>query len=276
VLDFGIVKPAFPEAHDTTTTGMILGSAPYMSPEQVRGLPLTPASELWSLAAVFYSVLAGRPPFDGHNSADVVVRICSETPPPLSERTGLPSEYDRFFERAFARDGRLRWQTADEFLAALNSLPGSQARRESSAPLSPLQPRSRAGRDAETAPLERAPPALVPRHSRVRVAFAFLALGLLAFAGSALLREIKPAPQQSETTRREDSPPAHAEGAPSKLTSAAAEEAAPAPPPQSVSAPRAASSTRPPAPSHGAPVRGQPTPTPPSTDPIFGLPSAHP
>src|SRR5690606_24791701 len=75
LIDFGIAKERRVDSNETTQ-GLVLGSPAYMSPEQARGGALDEATDVWSLAAVAYRILSGRPPIEGYNPNDTVVRIC--------------------------------------------------------------------------------------------------------------------------------------------------------------------------------------------------------
>ena len=80
--DFGIAK-AREEAENLTRAGMIVGSPQYMSPEQARGEDADGRSDLYSLAAVGYTALAGRGPFEGGTPQEMIVRRLTEEAPPL-------------------------------------------------------------------------------------------------------------------------------------------------------------------------------------------------
>jgi serine/threonine protein kinase len=122
ILDFGIAKETGEQQvvqSDATTDGQLLGSPRYMSPEQARGLKLDGRSDLWSLAVIMFLALTGQRPFDGDNIGGVLVRICTEPAPAPSSINGqLGAEVDGFFERAFDRDPRRRFQTAKAFADA--------------------------------------------------------------------------------------------------------------------------------------------------------------
>ncbi|MER5886739.1 serine/threonine-protein kinase [Streptomyces sp. NPDC001941] len=78
--DFGI---AAVEGDATlTATGMIMGTPAFMAPEQVRGLPATAESDLWSLGATLYAAVEGRPPFDAMTPSAVLVAVATEEPAP--------------------------------------------------------------------------------------------------------------------------------------------------------------------------------------------------
>ncbi len=121
LLDFGIAKASGIKVigSETTTSGIMLGSPFYMSPEQVRGLPLDCRADLWALAVILYRLLTTHRPFDGTELGDLAVRICSDpVTPPTEHVAGLPSELDRFFEKAFVKEPADRFQTAREFADA--------------------------------------------------------------------------------------------------------------------------------------------------------------
>jgi Tol biopolymer transport system component len=85
ILDFGLGKVFAPPTHDSTvlqvtTTGTILGTAPYMSPEQARGLPLDRRTDVWSFGCVLYEMLTGSRPFAGASPPDVVAAILEREP----------------------------------------------------------------------------------------------------------------------------------------------------------------------------------------------------
>ncbi|WP_240197292.1 serine/threonine-protein kinase, partial [Nonomuraea lactucae] len=81
VTDFGIARAL--EAAPVTQAGTVLGTAQYVSPEQAQGLPLTPATDLYSLGVVVYECLAGRTPFQGDSQVAIALRHLNELPPPL-------------------------------------------------------------------------------------------------------------------------------------------------------------------------------------------------
>ena len=79
-----------------TSTGMIIGTATYMSPEQARGKVIDARSDLFSFGVVFYEMLTGRRPFVGENAMDVIGSIVADEPKPLKELLpGLPTEIDQ-------------------------------------------------------------------------------------------------------------------------------------------------------------------------------------
>jgi serine/threonine protein kinase len=83
VLDFGIAKPMsgvdqtgpLAGAQPTTSPGTLVGTAPYMSPEQARGLPVDPRSDVWAFGCLLYEMLTGRRTFPGSNASDVIAAV---------------------------------------------------------------------------------------------------------------------------------------------------------------------------------------------------------
>lgn len=125
VLDFGIAKVMRPDvAGDTTKTGEILGSPPYMSPEQVRGLrEIDHRSDLWSLGVIVYRAVTGELPFPGTQVGDILVKICVDHPiPPTKIVPDLDPRIDDFMTKALAKDPSLRFATVKELADALAEL----------------------------------------------------------------------------------------------------------------------------------------------------------
>ena len=130
VLDFGIAKTIGPAAAVTdsksphTQTGAILGTAPYVSPEQARGeKDIDARSDLFSLGTVLYEMIAGCAPFTKPSFAETLGAILYTEPPPLSERcTDVPESLQHIVKRALRKDTAERYQTAREFHADLTQL----------------------------------------------------------------------------------------------------------------------------------------------------------
>ncbi len=102
--DFGIAKAAF-GASELTTTGMILGSVAYLSPEQANGDEPDARSDLYSLGVVLYELLTGRPPFAAESQiATAMKHMREEPPPPRSIRAGVPRALEAVVLRTLAKD----------------------------------------------------------------------------------------------------------------------------------------------------------------------------
>jgi serine/threonine protein kinase len=86
IADFGIAHAA--EGTRVTEVGTVLGTAAYLSPEQASGEPVTPASDLYSLGACLYELLAGRPPYGYETLGDLLERRTAGPPPPLEGVSG--------------------------------------------------------------------------------------------------------------------------------------------------------------------------------------------
>ncbi|HZO15457.1 MAG TPA: serine/threonine-protein kinase [Polyangiaceae bacterium] len=124
LLDFGVVKATDPLAQmggtETTSTGILLGTPQYMSPEQARATKeIDFRSDLWSTAVILFRILTGHNPFKGDSVGDVVLKICSDALPKIREHAPeLPDSLDDFFEKAFARHPDDRFQSAVELSRA--------------------------------------------------------------------------------------------------------------------------------------------------------------
>jgi serine/threonine-protein kinase len=118
VLDFGIAKYAnaeggSPEPGVDTATGVVIGTAAYMSPEQARGHQVDARTDLWSLGVVLYELVARRLPFPGETPADRVASILEREPEPLgSLERGIPPELETIVGRALAKDRNERYSRA--------------------------------------------------------------------------------------------------------------------------------------------------------------------
>jgi eukaryotic-like serine/threonine-protein kinase len=122
VTDFGIAKAAYAD-QDPTTTGSVLGSVPYLSPEQVQGNPTDGRSDVYSAGATLYEALTGRPPFVAEsNLAAAMLRLTKDPAPPRSLRPGIPRALEAVVMRALARDPEARFASAQDMTAALSRL----------------------------------------------------------------------------------------------------------------------------------------------------------
>ena len=118
VTDFGIARAG---ASEITQTGSVLGTAQYLSPEQAQGLPVTAASDIYSVGVMLYEALTGRVPFDADSPVTVALKQVSERPRPPSELNPAVSRaLDGVVLRALAKDPANRFASAEEFLQALD------------------------------------------------------------------------------------------------------------------------------------------------------------
>lgn len=120
IADFGVARLP---ASELTSTGSLLGSPAYMSPEQVSGKSLDARSDVFSLAAVLYRWLTGRLPHEASELTELLYRIAHEDPLPASTvRPEIPTELDRALLRGLARDRDARYPDARSFAEALEAI----------------------------------------------------------------------------------------------------------------------------------------------------------
>ena len=121
VADFGIAKAAFARG-DITTTGTIIGTVTYISPEQASGVEPDHRSDIYSLGVLVYEALVGRPPFkEDTDIATALAHLNSEPPPLRSIKAGIPRALDSAVLKALAKDPEDRYSSADEMRAALEA-----------------------------------------------------------------------------------------------------------------------------------------------------------
>lgn len=123
--DFGLARQQSDPSK--TLPGVAVGTVYYMSPEQVRAFgPIDGRSDLYSAGVVFYEMLTGRRPFDGAEQFAIMRAQVELTPPPPSFHARfLPPAVDQVLAKALQKDPALRFQTADEFRAAVAALPSA-------------------------------------------------------------------------------------------------------------------------------------------------------
>ena len=222
ILDFGLAKieegyaargtggdngsPTLAEPHDLLTSpGAAVGTIAYMSPEQARGEPLDPRSDVFSLGVVLYELATGQHPFSGTTTAVTFDRILNYAPTaPVSLNHELPPEFEETLNKTLEKDRELRLQSAAELRADLKRLQrkssgGSTSRPIAAGAVSPSSSPSGAGSGSTPPPsgpsnasaagaasaAAIAPPAA--KRSRA-LPVAIIALALLAAAGFAAWR----------------------------------------------------------------------------------------
>ena len=110
----------------------MLGTVPYMAPEQIRGETVDARSDLFALGIILYELATGRRPFAGATSADVSSSILRDTPEPLSRvRADLPGDLERIVDRCLEKNPRERIQTALDVYNELRRLRATLERGES-------------------------------------------------------------------------------------------------------------------------------------------------
>ena len=136
ILDFGLVKlleshheSVSPDAttatsrHPETAAGLVVGTPPYMSPEQVRGEEVDARTDVFSFGAVLYEMATGQPAFAGRTPGLIYDAVLNRSPTPAGQlRPDLPPELDRIIEKALEKPLRLRYQSVSEIQADLMRL----------------------------------------------------------------------------------------------------------------------------------------------------------
>lgn len=136
VLDFGLAKHIDEEAAAAareegraadyslrTRSDVVIGTPLYLSPEQARGGQVDARSDLFVLGALLYECVAGRPPFGGANFIEIGAQVLYTDPPPPSRlNSRVPADLDRVALKALAKKPEERFQTAEQFIAALEPL----------------------------------------------------------------------------------------------------------------------------------------------------------
>ena len=133
ILDFGLAKlseqasPAVaaeaPTIQVRTGSGIVIGTAGYMSPEQARGLGVDHRSDIFSLGAVIYEMLARRKPFEGDTPSDTLAAILKTEPPPLARvAPGVPAELVRIVNKSLRKDREERYQVVKDLWLDLKAL----------------------------------------------------------------------------------------------------------------------------------------------------------
>jgi serine/threonine protein kinase len=135
VLDFGVAKLTDPDAAPVSTQdptaaqvvltedGATVGTAAYMSPEQVEGREVDARSDIFSLGILLYELASGRRPFQGESRLSLGAAILRDDPPPLLQvRADLPNHLGRIVDHALQKDVERRYQTALDLRNDLESL----------------------------------------------------------------------------------------------------------------------------------------------------------
>ena len=213
LLDFGIAKLS---TSTLTRQGDVLGSAPYMSPEQVAGTQdLDGRSDVWSTGVLLYELLTNRKPFEGDGLTTVIVGILKEAPPPVEKYApGLPKQLLDVVARALEKDRDKRFQTAEELgrelqlirkTHQLSNLPPMDATRFASTNVLRALHDDRQNEDkglARDKTLQPAPAAQgagSSKGSKTLIAGAIAAVALLAVVGAYVLTRPDAAPQSTQT-----------------------------------------------------------------------------
>src|SRR4029077_7347491 len=129
LLDFGLAKVGErqmrPGSVILTQEGMVFGTPEFMSPEQAQGKPLTPASDIYSLAVILYEVLTGKLPFDAKGAMDYIQLHVTGKPILLNQREpgkSFPALLEQVIDRALAKRPEERFATAADFASAMQQV----------------------------------------------------------------------------------------------------------------------------------------------------------
>ncbi len=144
LLDFGLARKAAEESsHDSTTIvekaitadGMILGTLPYMAPEQLEGRPADERTDIFALGAVLYEMVTGKRAFNAASQASLISKIMTEQPQPIVElQPVVPSELRRVIMKCMAKDPDERWQCAADVASELRFLEEKETEAAGAAP----------------------------------------------------------------------------------------------------------------------------------------------
>jgi len=157
--DFGIAKAV--DAVPVTQTGMVMGTAQYIAPEQALGEDATAASDVYSLGVVGYEAVSGKRPFVGDGALTVAMKHIKETPAPLP--ADLPPNVRELIEITLVKNPGLRYRNGGQFADAVSAVrAGRRAPRPNSAPILKATPTTIPG-SKKPAPEARPAPAPRPR-----------------------------------------------------------------------------------------------------------------
>ncbi len=157
ILDFGLAKrvetaapgsqTSAPTQSGRTEPGTVMGTAGYMSPEQVRGQPVDHRSDIFSFGAVLYEMLSGRRAFKKDTAIDTMAAIVRDEPPELSESgRNVPIALDHVIRHCLEKDRENRFQSARDIAFALSEASGPALATSGAQPAAPRTPAPRSRR----------------------------------------------------------------------------------------------------------------------------------
>jgi serine/threonine protein kinase len=140
VLDFGLAR-AIDGADTLTRTGNLRGTPRYMSPEQAKGNPVDPRTDLFALGATLFHAATGRPPFAGTTQAAVLDAVIHKDPPPAHERNPVvPPAVSALLTRLMAKEPCDRPESADAVAGEIATLAATLDRLPTAPPRTPVPP----------------------------------------------------------------------------------------------------------------------------------------
>jgi serine/threonine protein kinase len=149
ITDFGIAKAV--DAAPVTQTGMVMGTAQYIAPEQALGHDATPSSDVYALGVVGYEVLSGKRPFTGEGALTVAMKHIKEPPPPLP--ADLPPNVRELIELTLVKNPGMRYRSGGPFADAVAAVRAGR----------------RPPRPSQSLPAGRAAPAAIPSGTPARI-----------------------------------------------------------------------------------------------------------
>jgi tRNA A-37 threonylcarbamoyl transferase component Bud32 len=213
VVDFGIARAA---ADDTLTqTGIVLGTAAYLSPEQAQGVAVDPRSDVYSLGCVLYEMLTGRKPFTGDSALAIAYKHVREDPtPPSQVNPDIPTELEAVVTTAMAKDPAQRFPSGGAMQEALSAAATGEMPAMAAVGADATEPLHGSGDTAVMTTPETAPEPSPERPSRwwlpwlviAVILLALIVLGFVAFGGEEPRRAGGGGPTQTEAPA-ETTPP---------------------------------------------------------------------
>ncbi len=153
ILDFGLAKPAemavgpdeatLVASEALTQQGMLVGTVPYMSPEQIEGKPLDSRSDIFSLGVLLYQMATGSHPFSGDSSTSLLAAILKDEPrPPLEKRADVPRQLARIIQHSLEKNPQRRFQSALDVRNELEALRKEESGQLGGPPLAAVIPKA--------------------------------------------------------------------------------------------------------------------------------------
>ncbi len=223
VMDFGIAK-SFADTGWKTRTGLILGTPHYMAPEQALNKPLANTVDIYALGIMLYRMVTNHLPFDAEDAVGVIMAHCSTSPPPPSLYVrDLNPQLEAIILKAIAKKPKNRFQSCEDFAAALEALPAHEIVLEPASSTSQQEISSSKPPQQEDELPTGTPSSQETTHKSSKVIIISLVLILLLLSGGIgfLLYErnkshpsknnISPSPSKRTRTSTKQSPPKQAQ-----------------------------------------------------------------